>query len=1136
AELIGAQIAGAVANAQMHSQIQREADERAVLAEISRVMDSSTDIQDIFQTFTEQVNKLLQSDRIAVTLLNQDGVTATNAYVWGVDIPGFGAGETFAARTSAIGRVARTHKPILMNSESESADFDEFPLEESRLQSLLMVPLVSEDRLMGVLSLRSKQPDAYTNQDLDLAERISAQISGAVANAVLRSELQRNADLRGRLATIGRIVSSNVNIDEVYESFIEQVNALIPSDRIVVAILSEDQTSATNAYVWGTDVSDFSSGAVHTIQNTSLQHLVETRRGLIIREDPDNSAVSRVPAQVAGMARGLLSMVAAPLISGDKVIGGLNLRSKTPDAYGQRELELAELIGAQIAGAIDNAQKNLQIQQEAKERTALAEIGRIIDSSIDIQDVYQRFTEQVNLLIPSDRIVVSVFDDEQRIVTNAYVWGTDISGFNLGAGHPIQNTSLRSAIQTRRGSIVRDEAATAVADRTPSQIAALAQGLRSLVAAPLTSGDKVIGALVLRSKTPSAYDRRDVEIAELIAAQIAGAVANAQMHLQIQRQAEERAALAEIGRIINSSIDIQDVYPRFIEVVNRLIPSDRIAVALMNPEEDAVINTYVWGTEIAGLGVGGVTPVQGTAIETLFNTRKGVVMAVNSPEEFIDQFPAQVASIAVGLRSMILAPLTADDKMIGALLLRSRQPNAYNVREMELAERIAAQISGAVANSQLHADVRKQALERQVLNEIGRIISSTLDVEDVYDIFADRVRKLLPFDNLIINIVDTVNEGFRRAYSIGTTRSPIPDGVMAPSKGTLLHDVVTAKQTMHFRVNDRDTVKRKYPLLIRVFDRGYRSFIGVPLISNDQVVGTLHFNSKDIDVYTENEVSLATRIGSQIAGAVANSLMFAAQQRAERLLEQSNEELEITVQARTSELSKANSSLQNSQDQLRALAARMEMIREDERTHISHEIHDEIGQALTGLKFDIAWIRRRMDGLEDDDLRKAVSQRILSIYGDIDKNINLVRDLSTRLRPAALDNFGLSAAIESETLEFQERTNIKCEVNTPDEDIDIGKDAALGVFRILQEAMTNAARHARPTTITVDLEQDSEQIILRITDDGKGMADISDTSSLGLLGMKERARLMGGDLRIESALNKGTTVLLSAPIQGQATE
>ena len=147
-----------------------------------------------------------------------------------------------------------------------------------------------------------------------------------------------------------------------------------------------------------------------------------------------------------------------------------------------------------------------------------------------------------------------------------------------------------------------------------------------------------------------------------------------------------------------------------------------------------------------------------------------------------------------------------------------------------------------------------------------------------------------------------------------------------------------------------------------------------------------------------------------------------------------------------------------------------------------------------------------------------------------------MRNLSTRLRPAALDNFGLSAAIESEVQEFQERTGILCEVNTPDAEIDIEKDDALGVFRILQEAMTNAARHAAPTSITVDLEQDSRQIILRVRDDGKGMEDISDTSSLGLLGMKERARLMGGDLVIESALKKGTTVNLRAPIQGQAME
>jgi signal transduction histidine kinase len=305
------------------------------------------------------------------------------------------------------------------------------------------------------------------------------------------------------------------------------------------------------------------------------------------------------------------------------------------------------------------------------------------------------------------------------------------------------------------------------------------------------------------------------------------------------------------------------------------------------------------------------------------------------------------------------------------------------------------------------------------------------------------------------------------------------------------------------------------------------------LISNDQIVGTLHFNSQNPDAYTEVDVALASRIGLQIAGAVTNSLMFVAQQKAERMLAQINEGLETTVIERTQEISKVNESLRDSQNDLRALGARMEMIREEERTHISHEIHDEIGQALTGLKFDISWIGRRMAGVGDTEVREAVTQRISSIFADIDSNIELVRNLSTRLRPAALDNFGLSAAIESEVLEFEEKTGIRCEISTPDSEIEIDKDTALGVFRILQEAMTNAARHAKPTSIIVDLEQDSKHIILRVKDDGKGMEKISDTSSLGLLGMKERAILMGGDLVIESAPNKGTTVSLRAPIQGR---
>ncbi|MCH8309307.1 MAG: GAF domain-containing protein, partial [Chloroflexi bacterium] len=702
----------------------------------------------------------------------------------------------------------------------------------------------------------------------------------------------------------------------------------------------------------------------------SFTRLVSQRKSSVIVDSDDvrRQGGDLYSANATILESGIKTSMGFPLISRSEVVGVMILDSFTVDAYTEHHRDLGDLLARNIVGVIVNAQMHRQIQRQAEQRAdvreRMATIGRIISSSLNIDDVYESFIEQANGLIPSDRIVVLTLDHDQRMAETAYVWGTDLTDFQPGDAQPVHNTAIQELLDTRKGMLRFDEPLERVKNPTPSQVSGLAQGLQSLIAVPLISGDKVIGGLIFRSKTPSAYAQRHLELAELIAAQIAGAIANAQMHLQIQREAEERAALAEIGRIMNSSIDIQDVYQRFTEVVNRLIPSDRIAVAVLNPQRDAVINAYVWGTEVEGFGLGEATPVIGTAVDDVFKTRTGVIAGGESPQDFVDQFPGQAASISAGLRSMIVVPMAADDKIIGTLLLRSKKTNAYDARDLEIAEHIAAQISGAIANS----------------------------------------------------------------------------------------------------------------------------------------------------------------------------LMFAAQQRAERMLEQINEDLDSNVRARTRELSEANDSLQTSQEQLRALAARMEMIREEERTHISHEIHDEIGQALTGLKFDISWIGRRMDGVEDAGLRDAVGQRISSIFADIDQNIELVRNLSTRLRPAALDNFGLSAAIESEVQEFQERTGILCEVNTPDAEIDIGKDDALGVFRILQEAMTNAARHAAPTSITVDLEQDSRQIILRVRDDGKGMEDISDTSSLGLLGMKERARLMGGDLVIESALKKGTTVNLRAPIQGQAME
>jgi PAS domain S-box-containing protein len=219
------------------------------------------------------------------------------------------------------------------------------------------------------------------------------------------------------------------------------------------------------------------------------------------------------------------------------------------------------------------------------------------------------------------------------------------------------------------------------------------------------------------------------------------------------------------------------------------------------------------------------------------------------------------------------------------------------------------------------------------------------------------------------------------------------------------------------------------------------------------------------------------------------------------------------------------------EEQLQALSARIERVREDERTGIAREIHDELGQGLTGLKMDVAWVERRLAGSESLS-KDELGRRLHAMSELIDETINQVRRISAELRPGVLDHLGLLAAIEWQAQEFQKRTAIPCKVSSNLGEQKLGRELSTGVFRIFQEALTNVARHAEAARVTVELHRDGNRIELDVQDDGKGITDDAAKSptSLGLLGLKERARHLGGDVTISAAKPRGTRVRLMVPI------
>jgi len=219
--------------------------------------------------------------------------------------------------------------------------------------------------------------------------------------------------------------------------------------------------------------------------------------------------------------------------------------------------------------------------------------------------------------------------------------------------------------------------------------------------------------------------------------------------------------------------------------------------------------------------------------------------------------------------------------------------------------------------------------------------------------------------------------------------------------------------------------------------------------------------------------------------------------------------------------------LRASEDNLRALAAHLNSVREEERAHISREIHDELGQQLTGMKMELNWLAQRLPPRQ-----RALADKVASMLGLIDETLHSVRRIAAGLRPPISDQLGLAAAFEWQAREFGKRSGLRCRVFLPTELPDLDQDRATALFRVLQELLTNVARHANATRVNVTVTAESGILMLSVEDNGRGIgtAHLMSPKALGFVGMRERLRPFGGSIEIDESRSAGTKVRASIPI------
>jgi signal transduction histidine kinase len=230
----------------------------------------------------------------------------------------------------------------------------------------------------------------------------------------------------------------------------------------------------------------------------------------------------------------------------------------------------------------------------------------------------------------------------------------------------------------------------------------------------------------------------------------------------------------------------------------------------------------------------------------------------------------------------------------------------------------------------------------------------------------------------------------------------------------------------------------------------------------------------------------------------------------------------------------AEERLRETTEQLRARSARIHSAKEEEGTRIAREIHDELGAALTSLRWDLESFDKIISESGDQSQLKVLRERIESMLRLTETTIGSVRRISSELRPSVLDDLGLVEAIEWQAQQFQSRTGIICRWDCSLENFDLSQEQSTAIFRIFQEALTNILRHAQATSVDIMMKAEAGEFVLAIIDNGRGITENekSGSQSLGLLGMQERAHLIGGKISFTGVEGEGTVITIRVPIPG----
>ncbi len=557
----------------------------------------------------------------------------------------------------------------------------------------------------------------------------------------------------------------------------------------------------------------------------------------------------------------------------------------------------------------------------------------------------------------------------------------------------------------------------------------------------------------------------------------------------LQRYAARLNILHELDRAILAAQSPQSVAQATLHLIRKLIPCHHAVIALVENNFTHIKTIAQYPQNKSHFLQSLITQPSPAFIN---NLQWGHLHIINDLTTQETPSPLDQQLLSAGYHAYALVPLIAQDGLIGLLHLAAKQPNCYKQEELEILQEVANSVAIALQQTRLYEAEKAARKTAETLHAANLALSQTLELGTLLEILLDYLAQLIPYDSANVMLRENLHQvavhalrGYERWTNPENTRqlhfdahtSPIIKRILEKQESILIPDT------------------RQHPDWQRVPGAEHvMSWLGVPLVAGGEVLGLYSVDKVEPGFFTPKHLQLANALAPHAAVAIQNARLF--------------------------------SQVRAGQARLQTLSRRLVEIQEAERRSIARELHDEVGQILTGLNLLLEMSTRLPTEAARLNLQEAQS-----LVHDL---MSRVREMSLDLRPTMLDDLGLFPALLWHFERYQSQTQI--EVHFFQRGVAerrFAPEVETAAYRIIQEALTNVARYAHVTEVTVRLWAQTDTLTIQVEDEGAGFVPeqvLATNTSSGLTSIQERATLLGGQVEIISAPGQGTRITAELPL------